>query len=105
MIFLLLICYILFLLLFLDPFREKQLSYLRTVKTEQRGGVVVDAGRVLDSSIRMSRCGTHVTIRLPDGVTMTYGRLASRIVKVGDRIREGTKSAWRATAAAERDTI
>ena len=38
MIFLLLICYILFLLLFLDPFREKQLSYLRTVKTEQRGG-------------------------------------------------------------------
>lgn len=25
-------------LLFLDPFREKQLSYLRTVKTEQRGG-------------------------------------------------------------------
>ena len=56
-----------------------------------RGGVVVDAGRVLDSSIRMSRCGTHVTIRLPDGVTMTYGRLASRIVKVGDRIREGDK--------------
>ena len=56
-----------------------------------RGGVVIDAGRVHNSSSRLSKCGIHVTVRLPDGVTMTYGRLSSRCVRVGDYVREGDK--------------
>ena len=48
-----------FLLLLLDPFREKQLSYLRTVKTEQRGGAQDLSLSEIAAELGVSRQGVH----------------------------------------------
>lgn len=54
-----------------------------------RDGIVIESGRVFDNHRRISRSGTHVTLLLPDGTTMTYGRLSGRAVSVGDSVRAG----------------
>ena len=52
-------------------------------------GIVVEAGRACAGSPRQRRLGTYVTLTGRDGVTITYSRLASRSVKVGDRVIAG----------------
>ena len=54
-----------------------------------RDGVVIESGRLFDNHKRGSRLGTHVTLLLIDGTTMTYGRLSGRAVNVGDSVRAG----------------
>lgn len=52
-------------------------------------GIVLDAGRVLDSSTRGYRRGIFVTVSGRDGAVVIYGRLQSRSVKPGDYIFAG----------------
>jgi len=57
--------------------------------TALESGVVVAAGRCQDPGSRNYRRGTIITVLGKNGVHITYGRLAHRMVRQGDYVEEG----------------